>query len=86
MSHGPHVAAINLYHSSSSKAESQTVGSKPDKKRRRQESSDQSMEVIRQSWSQCNDKNTISLVNIMGGHGYGVGKVSRALYVRHVVR
>jgi hypothetical protein len=36
---------------------------------------DERMAVIRRKWDECTDKNQISLVNILGQHDYGYGKV-----------
>ena len=36
---------------------------------------DERMAVIRHKWDECTDKNQISLVNILGQHDYGYGKV-----------
>jgi hypothetical protein len=36
---------------------------------------DERMVVISRNWAECSDKNQISLINILGRHGYGCGKV-----------
>ncbi len=36
---------------------------------------DKRMAVVRRKWDECTDKNQISLVNILGQHDYGYGKV-----------
>jgi hypothetical protein len=70
MTHRPHWTACERYHRS-------RAGAEPPRGDR-----DECMAVISRDWSKCSEKNQISLVNILGQHGYGCGKV-RA-HMRHI--
>ena len=61
MTHRPHWTAVDRYYST----RPQCVDRDEEK----------CMAVIGRDWAKCTDKSQISLVNILGQHGYGCGKV-----------